>query len=257
MDCFVGIDVAFAKRKCLPIVVSVWEDGRLVPLRLRDLGVAPPRGRGNAAAVRPDEVEQFADEARSYLVEVFSRCSLRPKAIAIDAPRLPRPDHVMRRAAEVAMDRASISCFTTPSTSDWLGIFEKVKAHLADGGAPSRLPHANQLWMLPGFELFRRLADLAPVLEVFPQAIARAIGAGAVHKSREGAVEAQLAAAARYTGWPASKDETRSLRRIAWAPRHDCLDAYLASWVAALDEGDRVAHGEPPDDVIWVPRCRP
>ncbi len=252
--CYVGIDVAFARGKYLPIAISVWEGGRLLPLPLRDLDIAPPRGRGNAATIRDAEVEQFALEARDYLVQVCGRRALVPAAIAIDAPSSPRPDHLPRRAAEAALDRASISCFTTPSFSEWKSIRERVEAHLVGGGAESRLPHANQLWMLPGFALFRRLAALAPLLEVFPQAIARAIGTGNLHKSRKGAVEEQLLAAARYTGWPSGADQVGSLRRIAWAPRHDCLDAYLASWLAALEEPMRIPYGQPPDDVIWVPR---
>jgi hypothetical protein len=109
--------------------------------------------------------------------------------------------------------------------------------------------------MLPGFVLFKKLSSLAPVLEVFPQAIARALGAGAVHKSKAGGIETQLRAVARHTGWPRDEEEAQTLRDIAWAPLHDCLDAYLSSWVAALEEPDRVALGEHPYDVIWVPKC--
>lgn len=42
-------------------------------------------------------------------------------------------------------------------------------------------------------------------------------------------------------------------REIAFGPAHDRLDAYLSAWVTALDEDDRVAFGDAPDDVIWVP----
>jgi len=31
------------------------------------------------------------------------------------------------------------------------------------------------------------------------------------------------------------------------------VDAYLAAWVASLDESDRDAIGSTPDDVIWIP----
>lgn len=44
------------------------------------------------------------------------------------------------------------------------------------------------------------------------------------------------------------------LSPIAFGPQHDALDAYLSAWVAALDEKQRIALGDPPDDVIWVPR---
>lgn len=65
---------------------------------------------------------------------------------------------------------------------------------------------------------------------------------------------AQLAAAARHTGWPNGSADDPTFADIAWAPGHDRLDAYLSAWVAALDEPDRIAYGTPPDDVIWVPR---
>lgn len=254
-SCFVGIDVAFAKRKRLPIAICTWEDGRLVPLPLRRLHITPPRGRGNVAAIDPTAVAEFADETYAYVVEICNYFALRVAAIAIDAPSSARSDGVPRRAAEVAMDKAGISCFATPSYAEWGGIRARVEAHLAAGGVESRLPHANQLWMLPGFALFKRLRTLAPVLEVFPQAIARALGSGSLHKSKAGAVKEQLLAAARHTGWPRTEEEEKSLSSIAWAPRHDCLDAYLAAWLAALEEQKRVPYGNAPDDVIWVPQC--
>lgn len=170
-DCYVGIDLAFAKRKRLPVVICTRESGRLVPLPLRRAGIAPPRGRGNAVAVDPTEVSEFAAEAHDYIADVCGAFQLRPVQIAIDAPSAPCADELPRREAEVAMDRAGISCFATPSRSEWERIRTRVRDHLATGGLVSHLPHANQLWMLPGFALFERLHALAPVLEVFPQAI--------------------------------------------------------------------------------------
>ena len=32
------------------------------------------------------------------------------------------------------------------------------------------------------------------------------------------------------------------------------LDAYLSAWVASLDQPERMPYGDPPGDVIWVPR---
>jgi hypothetical protein len=37
-EAFVGIDVAFAKEKRLPVCVSTWQDGRLVLMPLRTFG---------------------------------------------------------------------------------------------------------------------------------------------------------------------------------------------------------------------------
>jgi hypothetical protein len=100
------------------------------------------------------------------------------------------------------LDKEGISCFATPSAADFEVIQEKVKRHLSSGGAEGRIPHSNQIWMLAGFALFEELAKVAECLEVFPQATVRVAGSGGLHKSNPGAVQAQLAAAAHYTGWP-------------------------------------------------------
>lgn len=77
------------------------------------------------------------------------------------------------------------------------------------------------------------------------------LGANAIHKSRPGGVAAQLAAIARRTGWPNPPVE-KALKGVVNGPLHDGLDAYM-SWVAALHLHERVALGQPPNDVIWVP----
>jgi hypothetical protein len=253
-SCFIGVDVAFAKHKRLPIVICAWQGSRLVPYPLRTLNLEPPRGLGNAASINVAVVSAFADQAVHYVDQACRRFGTVPIRIALDAPSSPRSNGSARREAEVAMDRAGISCFTTPSQVEFAEIRHKVQRHLAVGGSESHLPHANQLWMLVGFELFKRFEGLAPCIEVFPQATVRALGMGRVHKFKPGAVLEQLRAAAVHTGWPASQLEEQGLRRIAWAPLHDCLDAYLSAWVAALDESARIPHGHAPDDVIWVPR---
>jgi hypothetical protein len=253
---FVGIDLAIAKNKHLPVVVCTWEHDHLIPQPLRRLNLTPPRGRGNAATLDRNSVQSFAREAAAYVAAVCDRLELNPMRIGIDAPSAPRSPHLVRREAEVALDRAGIGCFATPSASEFDDIRALVARHLSTGGAEDRIPHANQLWMLVGFALFEELERLAPCLEVFPQATARAMGSGQVHKSRPGAVKAQLAAAAGCTGWPLSRAGECGLEEIAWGPSHDQLDAYLSAWVASLEESDRVAYGRPPDDAIWVPRVR-
>lgn len=250
-DAYIGIDLAIAKRKYLPVTICTWHDGRLIPEPLRQLSLTPPRGFGNAKVLDRCQVENFTRQAAKYIVDVCAELSLSPRCIAIDAPSKPRKEGTRRRAAEAAMDAAGISCFTTPTASEFETIFKKVENHLSSGGAENRIPHANQLWMSVGLEIFKELARVAPCIEVFPQAIVRALGTGQVHKSQAGAVEAQLAEAARYTGWP-SEDE--DFTDIAFAPSHDRLDAYLSAWVAALPESERVALGVPPDDVIWIPK---
>lgn len=251
---FVGIDVAFAKRKRLPIVIARWRDGRLIPEPLRGLDVAPPRGHGNAATIDDSIVASFVEETVTYLQQVSRSLSLRIERIAIDSPSAPCRADRKRRAAEVAMDHAGIRCFATPTEIAWQGIRRKAREHLDCGGAHNRFPHANQLWMLVGFRLFEQLRDVAPCLEVFPQATARVVGAGSVHKLKAQGVEEQLRETARYTGWPTFDDRGPLFGEIAFCPAHDRLDAYLSAWVAALEPGERRAFGEPPDDVIWTPR---
>jgi hypothetical protein len=251
---YAGIDLAIAKRKRLPVSVCIWENGRLIPAPLRLMSISPPRGHGNAAVLSEDAIMGFVEETACYLEQVCELLGVSLKQIAIDAPRSPRDPTLPRRAAESAMDQAGISCFTTPSASEFEVILDKVRRHLAAGGAESRIPHANQLWMLVGFQLFERLATLAPCIEVFPQVTARVLGAGEIHKSNRGGVEAQLSEAARYTGWPTNDRTATRFEDIGHGPAHDRLDAYLSAWVAALSPADRMPFGMPPSDVIWAPK---
>jgi hypothetical protein len=250
---FVGIDVAFAKGKCLPVCVCLREGVRIRPLPLATIStLRPPVGRGNAATLDADGLAQFADQVAEYLRKVESHFAVAIRRIGIDAPSDPRSDGTRRRQAEAALDVRRISCFTTPSAADFARIRAKASAHLAAGGAESRLPHANQLWMLVGFALFERLRREWECLEVFPQATACVLGANALHKSRPGGVRAQLAAIARCTGWPDPPIE-EAVKGAVNGPAHDGLDAYMSAWVAALDSHERFALGEPPNDAIWVP----
>jgi hypothetical protein len=256
MDAFAGIDVAFAKRKALPICLCVWESDCLVPLTLttRDLPT-PPRGSGNAASCDPLIVTAFADETARYLRIVERHFGVSIRRIAIDAPSAPKRDCLDRRLAEDALGRQRISCFATPSNAGFDAIRCKVRAHLSAGGQESRLPHANQLWMQVGFALFNRLQAEWECLEVYPQATMRMLDAGSVHKSKAGGAAAQLQAISRHTGWPNSSTSNplHALMAAVRAPGHDAVDAYASAWVAALDVERRYAFGAPPDDVIWVP----
>jgi hypothetical protein len=251
-DCFVGIDLAIAKRKFLPVVVAVREGAVIRPLKLRSLGVAPPRGHGNAAVLDPARVGSFVEDAARYVIAVCTELGLRPRRIAIDAPSAYAIDG--RRLAEQSLDKAGISCFATHSAKRFEEMMEAAAAHLENGGSHAKIPFSNMLWMIVGFAMFKRLGDFAECIEVFPQATARVLGAGSIHKSKPEGIQAQLAAAAKHTGWPTADVGVKALEGIAWGPTHDRLDAYLASWVAALNESERVGYGSPPNDVIWVPR---
>jgi predicted nuclease with RNAse H fold len=251
---FAGIDVAFAKGKRLPIVVCVREGSRLVPLLLRDFREAlPPRGRGNRIALDPKAVNVFALEALEYLRAVEKAYDLRLQRIAIDAPSCYKREGIVRRAAEVAMDKQRISCFATPNRKQFDEIKNKVRLHLDSGLPENRMPHANQLWMLVGFALFEVLKEYYDCIEVFPQAIANALQAGKVHKSKSEGISRQLTAVANHSGWPLDQ-ERMGLSKIAFGSMHDKLDAYLSAWVASLSSEDCFACGVEPSDVIWLPR---
>src|SRR4051812_20540431 len=107
---YIGIDLAIAKEKFLPIVVCTWEDGRFIPLPLRRLGLRPPQGMGNAATLNQAVVGWFVREARNYVARTCQQLGLAPTRIGIDAPSSPRRSELARRHAEVALDRAGISC---------------------------------------------------------------------------------------------------------------------------------------------------
>jgi hypothetical protein len=251
---YVGIDVAFAKKKRLPVAMCVWDNGRLLPLPLpKFVDLDPPRGKGNVAALDPKTVRNFADETAHYLRDVEKHFEVSICRIGIDAPSDPKSPGLARRISERALDADGIRCFPTPSKVEIASILQKVTMHLDAGGAESRLPHANQLWMLVGFALFERLRQDWECLEVFPQATIFGLGANRRHKSKKDGVALQLAAVAKRTLWP-NPSLGESLKSVVRAPAHDGLDAYLSAWVAALGPENRACYGEPPNDAIWVPK---
>lgn len=251
-DAFAGIDVACAKDKRLPVVVCVRNGDALVPLQLRGHSVSPPRGMGNALTIDAASVERFADETTDYLRCIENAFSVRIARIAIDAPSEPKRKGTRRRDSECELDRRRISCFTTPDEVQFRSIIERVREHLEAGGAHNRIPHANQLWMLVGFALFRALRPHLKCIEVFPQAIAYALGVSGLHKSSPEGRARQLASVARYTSWPFPCAEA-ALKPIGFGPAHDLLDAYSSAWVASLREDECEPLGCPPRDAIWVP----
>jgi hypothetical protein len=252
-EAFAGIDVAFAKRKLLPVSVCRWLNGRFTPLELRKEQLTPPRGQGNTSTLDAEKVRSFVDAVADYLHAVEIKFRLRICRIAIDAPSAPKEPGRLRRRAEQALDARQINCITTPSSSEFARIKQKVAAHLATGGSESRIPHANQLWMLVGFALFDRLNKDWECLEVFPQATMAILGAANMHKTTAEGLSKQLRAMAKFTRWP-EVPEASALRQISYGSLHDCLDAYSAAWIAGLGDTEREPLGEAPNDVIWVPR---
>ncbi|MBD3648965.1 MAG: hypothetical protein HUJ31_16285, partial [Pseudomonadales bacterium] len=68
---FVGIDVAFAKNKKLPVCIAINDGDRLVPLELKGPKILPiPRGSGNAATLDPDTAPAFAHAVLACLPAV-------------------------------------------------------------------------------------------------------------------------------------------------------------------------------------------
>jgi uncharacterized protein DUF429 len=249
-----GIDVAVAKSKRLPVCVCVRQDGALQPLALRHSALPlAPQLPGNIAVVEPEVRQQLAEATANYLREIQHHFSFEITRIAIDAPSAPRPMGVSVRKAEEALGRAGIRYIHTPDVETFARIPHDVTAHLDKPGARRGLPHANRIWMLFGFELFKVLSAEWPCIEVYPQATVRCLAGCELHKKKAGAVLEQLKAAAAHTGWP-SPPSLAALRTIAYCSLDDCLDAYLSAWVASLPEGAREALGEAPDDVIWRPR---
>ncbi len=251
---YVGIDVGFAKKKRLSVVVCTLQSTSLIPLFLKKRAYAkPPVGSGNRSALEQQVVSKFSKDVLDYLGYIERKENLEIRRIAIDAPKNYKHFNKIRRSAEKAMDSMRISCFATPSRTEFEEIIEKAKGHLATGGAENRMPHANQLWMLVGFSLFEVLSTRYECIEVFPQAIANVLQSAKDHKTTSEGIEAQLDAIAIQTGWPTDAKTRLEFESISYGSRHDKLDAYMSAWIASLSEEERKPCGEPPDDVIWVP----
>jgi hypothetical protein len=149
-EAYAGIDAAFAKNKRLPVVVTVRSSSGLEPLPLRSASAKPPAGRGNVGILDNEAVRAFAEQTVAYLTSIESESGVRVVRIAIDAPSGPKAVGVARRQCEIGLDRRRISCITTPSLAEFAMIRQKALSYLASGGAESRIPGANQLWMLIG-----------------------------------------------------------------------------------------------------------
>jgi hypothetical protein len=253
LDAFVGIDVAFAKKKVLPVSVCTVGTGTAIDiLPLRVAFENPPVGRGNVAALDDKVRQDFAAEVRAWLVKLEQKEGLSIRRIAIDAPSDYCRHPSGRRACEAALDVEGISCFATPTEAEFRSKIETSRKFLADGGKTSRLPNANQLWMLIGFQLFRTLRQQYECIETYPQAIVHALKCAEHHKSTAQGLQSQFIEAAKLLGVTAT-DLRAKLMTMGFGSTHDRLDAFLSAWVASLEASRRRAFGTPPDDAIWVP----
>lgn len=255
---FIGIDVACAKGKRLPIAVGSWHGSRFLPLPLRTLGLPPPRAAGNVLALDPAWREEFAQQVVDYVRHVEARCNVTIKRVGIDAPASYRAEAADCRASERELGLARISYFKTPTRTGFGEILAKARAHLADRKPEARLPHANQLWMLVGFALYDALGAHWECIEVYPQATVKAMQSvgvlpdDALHKTVGLAALEQLRANSLFSRWPYNSSRSE-VRNVAYAPLHDAVDAYVAAYTASLEPHQRRYFGTPPDDAIWVP----
>lgn len=252
-DAFVGIDVAFARGKRLPVSVCIRSAGSLEVLALRSSYEKPPAGYGNVEALDERVREGFAEEVLGWLRRLEQQLMLKIRRVAIDAPSDYCCEPSGRRAAERCLDGSGIYCFGTPTEAQFLDKVQQSRKFIEDGGAPSRLPNANQLWMLVGFDLFRVLGAEYECIETYPQAIVRTLACADEHKSTRQGLLRQIEVAAEETGMEPTVLRA-SLGAMGYGSLHDRLDAFLSAWVASLEEEGREALGTPPLDVIWVPK---
>jgi Protein of unknown function (DUF429) len=263
-DVYVGIDVACARSKRLPICFASLDGSRLEPLDVPiDCRRKFPRGKGNAEVLEADPFAADAISLRQAIQETADNRGWRIARIAIDAPAM--PPQAGTRLCEDKLKELRLSVFTTDSIDAWGGILEACRRHLGGGGELARLPYANKIWMLYGFKIFKELARLPgspELIEVYPHSIMRALISGDLqHKTISEGFSAQLKAIADATGWE-PHELAAALRRNIPGLAHDRLDAFAAAWMASLSEENqgrsiyRTFYGScyNPLDRIWVPK---
>lgn len=254
LSVYLGIDVACRKGGRLPLCV-VSKGPRVEPLQVpKHLVHLIPRGVGNQEIVADNPFRDAAQRVAMAIRQIASEERWHIERIAIDAPAA--PPAAGARLAEDELGRCGLSSFRTPTRAAWPNIREACIKHLTANGEVARLPHANKIWMLFGFELFKTLRQSfnAEIIEVYPFAIVRALLSDCPHKKTEQGYQDQLAAIARRTGWDAVALAER-LKAMVPGSRDDRLDAFMSAWVATLSPDRRRAYGNPeaPDDAIWIP----
>ena len=252
---FVGIDVACRKRKRLPVCFAASLGGRLEPIKApSDIVAKLPLGLGNLEILQEHPFRSAAAAVAGAFASVRNH-AWKIVSIAIDAPAA--PPCVDERTAEGDLRSLGLASFQTPRAEDWGNIVQNCQAHSRAGGKLSRMPHANKIWMLYGFEIFRALRATfsCEIIEVYPYAIVRALLDECPHKSTPAGYRRQLETMGDATHWVPDQLE-RALRNSVPGSKDDRLDAFMAAWVASLPRERRRAHGNKhdPDNAIWVPR---
>jgi hypothetical protein len=145
---YVGIDVACAVGKRLPICV-ISADTPHTPLVIpKPLANLIPRGLGNREVFSPMPFRVVAVQVAAMLKQIASEMGWLIERIAIDAPAAPGTG---TRKSEDEICRHGLSCFRTPDAAAWIEIRKTCIDHLSKGCTVSSLPHANKIWMLYGF----------------------------------------------------------------------------------------------------------
>lgn len=140
---FIGIDVACAVKKQLPVCV-VSAGGQLAPLSIPKVLMGKiTRGAGNREVTAEAPFRKSAQDVASALKLIAKEMGWRIERLAVDAPAA--PPVMGSRLSENELGRAGLSSFRTPAKADWLGIREKCINHLRGGGRPATLPYANMI----------------------------------------------------------------------------------------------------------------
>ena len=244
---YVGIDVACAARKRLPIcVVSAGQP--LTPLAIpKHLGAAIPRGIGNKEITAVAPFREAALGVASSIHRIAVEMGWHVERVAVDAPAAPPASNP--RASENELKRLGLPSFRTPAAGEWDGIKQKCVEHLGSGGSTATLPHANQIWMLFGFELFStpqgwsrdRGHRSVPVCHrpgIATGVRAQVDGEGISRSARRGrnAHRVETARPRTQTRGDGVRKSTRSSRRI-----HGSLGRQLAAGTASRDRRRRAA----------------
>jgi predicted nuclease with RNAse H fold len=212
---FVGINVACAKRKRLPICFTTFNGNRLEPLEVPpELTARLPVGRGNDQITQDNPFKTEAEIVADVLDDIAVKLAWRIVRVAIDAPAF-KPMTGSRRS-KLSLRRCGLSSFLTPDTDGWNRIRQMCQEHLQAGKPLNRVPHANKIWMLFGFEIFKalRAKGTSDVIEVYPYATVRALLDECPHKATPGGYRRQLDAVATATGWNGNSLESRLGRAV-------------------------------------------
>jgi hypothetical protein len=148
IDRHIGIDLACARGKALPICV-VSAGPPMMPLRIpNEMAALIPRGVGNKEINSASPFREAARGVAAGISRIISEMNWTVERIAVDAPAA--PPTAGARASENELGSAGLSSFRTPPSTRWADIREACIKHLEIVGSSVTLPYANKIWMLFG-----------------------------------------------------------------------------------------------------------